>query len=64
MPIYDVTITVDPTSATYSVEANSPIEAQGFLEDIFYTDIVEIRSKASISNDQESEADFYLSDYQ
>lgn len=58
MPIYDIMIAVEPNEVTYRVEADSLEEARNYLEEKFYTDIVEISSMGTVSNDQESEADF------
>ena len=60
MPIYDITITVEPSEATYRVEADSLEEARDYMEEKFYTDIIEVRSKGAVSENQESEADFQL----
>ena len=58
MPIYDIMIAVEPNEVTYRVEANSLEEARNYLEEKFYTDIVEVSSLGVVSNDQDSEVDF------
>lgn len=60
MPIYEITATVDPASVTYRIEADTLEEAQDYMEDIVYTDVVEVHAKGSVSNDQETEADFEI----
>ena len=60
MPIYDVTATVEPISVTYRIKANILEEAQDYMEEIVYSDIVEVYAKGTISNDQETEADFEI----
>ena len=58
--IYEVTATVEPSSITYRIEADSLEAAQEYLEEITYTDIVEVHAKGTVSNDQETEADFEI----
>lgn len=60
MPIYEVTATVEPSSVTYRIEADSLEEAQDYMEEIAYSDIVEVHAKGIVSNDQETEADFEI----
>ena len=58
MPIYDIIIAVEPNEVTYRVEADSLEEAKDYMEEKFYTDIVEVSSLGVVSNDQDSEVDF------
>ena len=60
MPIYDVTATVEPISVTYRIKANTLEEAQDYMEEIVHSDIVEVHAKGTVSNDQETEADFEI----
>lgn len=55
MPIYDIFVEVEPWRTSYRVRAENAAQAEAYLEEKLYDELIEITMSSELDKDQQTE---------